>query len=471
MTLASSIRRHFLLPRRVVLLQHGHFLSFWPYDMMLHRRRQHTVGQGGFHTGTIILPTYDGPMVLPDGFPDALGASSFKYVYDCGSRQRLCCEDASRRFVSRSGSKRLDLLLLSHFDDDHINGVPALIDRATGLKVGTVVMPWVDDVDRMILYARSIVRDRARAVSDRTSEFFKELAIDLVGRMSEFQPERIVLIRSEPDADAGPFEPEPPEPTGGSPFRLELLSYDSNRTFSRAQGSHQSVSGVEVATANPDTVLRVSTQPLQMCWLFKPYVRRVDQRYITKFEKEAEIKLGWSTGSFRNQASQRAVREKLVRCPAQSGKLADAYKAAFRDRNLTTLSLYSGPLSESSPPRQMVEMQKKRCRPTNKIGWLGTGDAPLATQAASNDFLRHFDTETDLVKTYALPHHGAKANHSKTIIDQIRPAICYASANPPKNWRHPHPNVMIDVKLCGAHPIHVSCRRSTALEETFAIWF
>lgn len=105
---------------------------------------QHSVGQGLMHSG-----------VLADG--DQLkksGENLLSVVYDCGTltgkRKKLI-----RREVDLLASRidSLDALYISHFDDDHVNGLPELFDRFTP---SLIAIPHVTAAERFfrVVHAR-----------------------------------------------------------------------------------------------------------------------------------------------------------------------------------------------------------------------------------------------------------------------------------------------------------------------------
>lgn len=105
--------------------------------------RFHKVGQGLFYSG-----------ILNKG----AGRSNqvFNFVYDCGSESPHIFRDREIDDYKmllpnkrESGGKELDLLVISHLHDDHVNGLDRLLD---GVKVNTVVMPYISD--GLLLMAR-----------------------------------------------------------------------------------------------------------------------------------------------------------------------------------------------------------------------------------------------------------------------------------------------------------------------------
>ena len=98
--------------------------------------RFHPIGQGLFYSG--ILMKKDGRQ-----------NHQFSFVYDCGTdspRDFLWEEiDRFKLLLKKTGpkdTKKLDLLIVSHLHDDHVNGLERLLD---GVEVDTVVMPYLSD--------------------------------------------------------------------------------------------------------------------------------------------------------------------------------------------------------------------------------------------------------------------------------------------------------------------------------------
>ena len=104
-----------------------------------HRRIQHPVGQGFFHTALVSTPT-----------------SSFRYVYDCGSNSgRPVLNGAIDAYRNAwDADETLDLLCLSHAHNDHFNGLVRLLDEnedaiATALEADLGRRPaeaWLADI-------------------------------------------------------------------------------------------------------------------------------------------------------------------------------------------------------------------------------------------------------------------------------------------------------------------------------------
>jgi len=99
------------------------------------------VGQGLFHAGII----------------DKGDGSFFSFVYDCGATEKN--KDSLKSSILAFKSKlmqygkdnHLDLLIVSHFHDDHISGLPDLL---SGMTVGKVILPYTTS-SMILIYLRT----------------------------------------------------------------------------------------------------------------------------------------------------------------------------------------------------------------------------------------------------------------------------------------------------------------------------
>ena len=106
----------------------------------------HNVGQGLFYTGEIYFRFEDEDKVYP-----------FIFVYDCGSYSPRGIPKTIKNAVKlfkkevkpniKYKKPKIDLLIISHFDTDHINGLKELFDN---FEIDTVVIPYYFPIERLI---------------------------------------------------------------------------------------------------------------------------------------------------------------------------------------------------------------------------------------------------------------------------------------------------------------------------------
>ena len=140
--------------------------------------RFHNIGQGLFYSGLISKK-------------DSNNHSTFSFVYDCGTKSsRILLRQEIDSFkqllptARYSKNKKLDLLVISHLHDDHVNGLEYLLKN---VEVDTVVMPYVHDGLKLL----------ARLESANDSEFLQEFYLDPVGWFITKKVRRVLLLGSD----------------------------------------------------------------------------------------------------------------------------------------------------------------------------------------------------------------------------------------------------------------------------------
>jgi glyoxylase-like metal-dependent hydrolase (beta-lactamase superfamily II) len=417
-----------------------------------HQRHQLPVGQGGFHVGTLSRLGNDEADWRAAITDDAISDADFLYVYDCGSDPLDGALEEVKRVVANRTTRQLDMLFVSHFDRDHISGIPHLLDRKKGLQVDTIVMPYLEPVDRLIAFARTVDVE----TSAETAEFHAGLVVDPIEAMQGFEPRVIILVApSEEDGEFTRIARPPAEPPvsapGRAPWKVETDGYPWGR-----HPPIQTQDGATILVRGDFRIMDDGTGG----WSLKPYVRRADRADREAFATAVEVLLRWPRGSFATKVEDKA--ERLLLVTKHREKIGRAAKWAFKDKNQTSLSLYSGPLD----PRHGGAVYGGLPRPDQaRIGWLGTGDAGLRCAGDIDRFRQHFRDELPIVSTLVLPHHGSIHN-----FDPARPAVIaelmVAAADPTRDsWIHPDPAIVAAVEALGAQFRKVGRRPEKPVDE------
>ncbi len=71
-----------------------------------------------------------------------LQSSGRTFVVDCGGSEREAAGEAAARYLSTQGITRIDGLILTHYDDDHISGAAHFLSR---IRVDALYLPLVTD--------------------------------------------------------------------------------------------------------------------------------------------------------------------------------------------------------------------------------------------------------------------------------------------------------------------------------------
>ncbi|HET7611252.1 MAG TPA: hypothetical protein VFK29_05640 [Rhodanobacteraceae bacterium] len=387
------------------------------------------------------------------------------WVYDCGtSSPHALLEHALDRFAENYTAKKqfLDLVVLSHFDRDHISGVVDLLGR---FEVDVLLLPFVPLAQRIILAFREGI-----AVDDALFSFF----INPVGYLNGAGVRgvrRIVFVPSGNGEGPGPPEAGSDDPDSPRPERWPehedayRLDFDSRPApddlFGAAGGSRGKIGSVSML--KPGSALRAAS-----VWEFVPYNDE------TLALQPGETWLGKA----------RALRDELLREKQgeQRSKLLahlkDAYDEEFgtdsKGRNQISLFLYAGPVGASAPDGcrgnygwtfkgdppfiasgELIRGWRAADRPGERAGALYTGDGYLDTKARV-DALLGFMGNARIGRTavFQVMHHGAAANWTPGVASAIGPWFSVFSSDPNhRGYGHPHAEVLRDFWLCG--PVQV----------------
>lgn len=423
-----------------------------------HHRYQLPVGQGGFNVGTLRNLGQNEQTWRSSLVSDALPLADFTYVYDCGSDPIAGVVRSIASVVSRRPSRRLDILFVSHFDRDHICGIPHLLHEKKGLQVDTIVMPYLDDIDRMIAFGGS-----ASTSSERDAErFVEDTIVDPVGTMAQFNPRQIVMVV--PDDDEGGasfFELPATDPPSSGPEGMLWKIRDSGgwRHAATARRTHDGA--IAVHRIEFDVAAG-----LEGGWRLKPYVKRTSQQDRDAFCAAVEVLLRWPRGSFREKVKDGKERRSLVTKHRMA--VSRAYAWTFGDKNETSLSLYSGPVDPQTAGAVLRNSPSFR---NARIGWMGTGDANLRDPQAVERFRHHYSEEVDWVRTFMLPHHGSAHNFDPDLF--VLDAELWVAAAQPihQHWKHPAPEIVKAIRAGGGTFRKVGSSPRSLLEERMVVFW
>lgn len=419
---------------------------------IVNTRHQLPVGQGFFHVGWIQ------PVKAEEGF---------FYVYDCGAMAEYTSARNREigKLVAHIGRRaRLDFLVISHMDADHVNGVEKLVTDGA-FNVDTVMMPLVDMKERLLAFASVAHHDPESA----RSSFYREFIVDPVSAVSRFGPRIILQVRrggsgspGSGSLDDGLPDDEPPAFGEGRGYEWRLVGQGTARDRSSEADAPRVV---EIPDSFAATVFEPGMQ--EEAWLLAPYVDRgtvtktnlflatlAKERKTTKQDLKA------------NMLDSEFVRNLLT---DHVGALRTAYRACCGNLNLTSLCLYSGPVGEVGAVHECeVAHGPWRCSTLHdgRVAWLATGDAKLKSVAKCDAFIAHFKDHLEKVSTFTLPHHGAAGDFNKKLLASVKPNFCLVSADAIKKWQHPAALVTRAVASASAVLLVSNADQNTTIRET-----
>jgi len=470
---------------------------------------QWAVGQGFFRTGRILASETKLPASRSKASANSWPNSrEINYIYDCGSTSDIAALESEIRYYAnylvkhsynyvRNVKPQIDVMYISHFHLDHINGIKRLHD-VVDIKV--FVIPLVDPIARLLSIAESVyhgsggglepsgIVSQVEALRESSDNGLDGIEND--DDLDEFPPDisewEATFISSPaealqelgspeiiqvPPAESTPIDQEYPEE---SLYEIELesvLATDRETEWEWEidhSGNAKLLVGLDSGAAIP-------------VWIWQTYQLQGAKPYIPKFRAELAKARNLTVIELEKKLTDKNFIYDLVR--NHFTELVKAYADALpkgNRYNISSLCLYSGPASiVGIHPR----MQSWRCRPAEfarseigawdvRPGWLGTGDAPTKPQKtksatktvdelqAIKDWLGKHARN---VGSLALPHHGAKGDLDLGLLSENLwegQPVCFISARTQINgiskFRHPNPETVSAVADHGLHLVCVS---------------
>lgn len=460
---------------------------------VIHKRLQHGVGQGGFHSAKVEVSRLDDTEY------------SFDYVYDCGAvafgkksplRQSIQSLKSQLR-ADGAGQRVINALVLSHFDQDHIVGAKHLVER---YDVRRIFLPYLSEQEWMLVLASQA--DRWRGIEVRalhalaTGGGLFGVAVTMVG------PTGSPAEQTDVPADQ-PFPPNgvPVRSTGDRTEALPRPKYLEATTGVNGTALERTLPpGADINLCVPGHV------PQQMAWLMRFWNRGVKAELLTHLAAMLEA-CGFPLAALSEPKGAKSVLEWLGK-PGRRDLAVAAYLSAVNATlpvkckavsashiaNHISLGLYSGPAQAFNWRGAHYAMrcwddtgcgegfwagrslcgrksaQAHECR----TGWLGTGDAPLGQADVWEDFEQRYRQQLAQTLSIQVPHHGAAPKTGPAFFNRgLLPASgmnAVLAAGTKNAYGHPDKSVTAAIKKAGGHLQLVSELKQPGFEECLTYW-
>ncbi len=408
----------------------------------------HNIGQGLFYTGVVNYKN-----------------NQYSFVFDCGSNTLI--KDELDKRISKFKEKLLNdtvhLLIISHFHEDHINGLDILLRDTT---VKTVVMPYMTLTERLLVACTSINRF--------SRDWYFEFLIDPVNFiMDRGKVQQIILIgRGEDNFSDGENLVFPDEPRDFNPE----LPFDHSK-LGDERGNEYLYN--KILNENPNWKNLLAKKKLipkthngygllAGLWFFrffnlKKSIPNLNFR-LKHFEDCLKRQLG--VKDLKDIDKNIFLREI---CKQRNGKIKFCYEEAFGRKNrlnLTSVSVFHIPILTKAfydiiccsflwKPCTLLHKCYKLS--SNKTGQILTGDLDLKTKSYLNEFNFHFSKFVDKTYLFQVPHHGSVSNWNNRLLNIFSDTpfwiICAGMRN---RYNHPHWSVVLDLLENDKHAVLVN---------------
>ena len=388
------------------------------------RRTQQGIGQGGFHTASI------------RSWAERFGACQhYEYVFDCGtysahpdggSRQSLL-EERVDNYLPHEGI--VDAVFMSHFDEDHHNGIKTLASKKI---VRRIYLPYATPEEVWLFLAGQV------GIGAPVNQIYaQELMHALSGGGNPYGS--VEIIRVGGPLDDGPSNIEANPRRGDFDSRLREVIVDHKGANFPINGKTLPM-GISVGLIPSD---------VRLPWILRPWNYKQSEK-VRNAALNFLVSLGLvdlfsdSTVTqfaidllFRNKA--RILKSQKMCLKEEGGK--------YINNNAISMCLYSGPdVRLWAASRTRAEYRERgsgeqRLR-LNPPGWISTGDARLNHHW--DEFEKCFSDVLKEVGTYVVPHHGSKHNHEPALLSSVpgRLAIICAGYG---HKHHPSELVLKDI--------------------------
>ena len=373
------------------------------------------VGQGLFSSGRIQMG-------------DAL---AFHWVYDCGtsSSQKLI-QNAVNKYNFDKNHRNIDLLVLSHFDKDHISGVKELLKN--GRKIKRWVVPYYPLWQRLVIASFLDIQpdDEEWGFYQNPIQYFKTYFAE------ELKKTKFLLLPEKENESEISISLEP------SDFD-DVLSFETTEKLSDEFDNL----GQNVHWLNPDKALLLRKGEEQFEFVL----------YNVPFNLLAKVPTNLT--AFQKQVKQ-IIQSHQSNSTDPTPALKTLYTLAFgngsKNKNIISQYLY---IRNIKPPsfwgmgnnhifdvsigneNEIAVIPKDKTK--NAI--LYTGDAFLNDLSLLTDLTQSLGVER-MARIYCLqvPHHGSKHNWQQGLANIFSPCISVFSADSQRRNGHPHGEVLKD---------------------------
>lgn len=384
----------------------------------MERRTFYPVGQGAFYSET-----------------HKLGDRTFTMVYDCGSstlRKNEMVKIIENAFEENS---IIDVLFISHFHADHVNGIELLAKRC---KIKLVILPLITNEEMVLVNAinLSVYGFDSTRIFERPEIFFGKGASfigilqtveeDLVNNERVFLSEFNEKIQERSEETDSRREGE----------NIKVATLDEKITERKPSGTRFYISNAVVGKD-------VTNKDLTDCWRFIPFNYRADER-MKKFEY-ALFKCGLTIEDVAIRIAKGCLGEYITR-------VRKAYKDVCGGLNESSMILYSGKEKEDiiytdAPSFLHYFPKMEKQIPLEVLIWGGSqsgclymGDINLNRDRIVADIIGKLGQHLNFVGTLQVPHHGSEHNFSADI---LLPSMFYAVFSYGKNNSYKHPSVEV----------------------------
>lgn len=429
------------------------------------------VGHGTFFTGVVAKRSRK--------------AAEFSWVYDCGSKSKFRVEGVIDGLDSSDVMpNEIDMFVLSHFDNDHVNGVDHFLRQR---RVRWLVMPYLD-LSRRI---EAIVTENANSCSSSTALFQLDPIRWLHIHGLSDQVGAVVLVKGR-----GTDEPPGPGPTSdpnlsrelqprnrqGEPFQEsfgvdpgeQAPSLDELMTSKTWRSSSLGISCFEIVH---DSAFLAGSLPIE----FKFFNSEQPSLFVSKGGKMVARKSLKLIDEIQKDVEQAIISSGIAR----SGTLRRTWRSDFRNlydrhfgstskaRNNISLCLMTRPLRPVGACKMFEGSRSIYLRPRTahreltRAGLLFLGDLRIDFATLRSMQAHYGASRWAELAAVQVPHHGSQHSWQPGVAVGFSPDHFIQCVPDRSGGHHPHRSVLADLRATSADVHRANGKSSVVLDYHF----
>lgn len=354
------------------------------------------------------------------------GKDTFRVVYDCGTLNKQTYMQSALQEFTEQSKKPIDLLVLSHFDRDHISGVIGLISC---VEVKLIMLPMAS---RDLRIAASLLK---RGYQYNMKNWELDTLKDPVGTLSEFHKFHHLDSEGPKYIFVNPAQSEDLFDRYQDSQTLEnnmLLDIDGLPSISQIRsGDSLKIGGYDflISFYNDLRAPMVSSS-------FSSSVSQIIRNLTDEYKSNHEKRLAFED-----------LRELFQM----------TFNGSARLKNIISLFAYIRPDFGTEKP--VVRIRKEESKVPSRVeykpmvgqfGALFTGDGYVENETVFEELKKALKFEKNIAILQVM-HHGSKSNWYRGLAQSFSPILSVFSSDPDrKTTRHPHESVLKDFVRYGA---------------------
>lgn len=388
-------------------------------------RTLHPVGHGGFFT---------------EGLKDSKQTKVFQAIYDCGTQNS---QDILKNCIDSAFApqREIDILFISHLDQDHISGIEYLKSKHT---IKRILFPFQKE-DLIFVFLQAL--ETAKETNNSEPSVSEKTIFDFFSYTKFWKS-------SDSNEDA--------------PVFCYMRPYGSNEFQQERKSIEQLQNGEEI-----DSFQELSFSTKQILWKYVPFVfdERERQKEFNKRVKEEKEKEDSPLKDFEPQhlfgKENKKIIDKLKEIYNQIGK-------GTRNINSNSMMLYSGPFRPGKANYFVHQESKQK----GNLSWetpyyypacLYLGDVDLDKQPTIPTIKFKLSNDLANLGMIQIPHHGSKGSFNRALLDlgcHTRYYFLSHRANDKK-----HPSVCVKKNIYSHQLLCISENPETRYQITFTSIF